>query len=82
MKKEKEKDLGIVRNPDAYPNAVFHLNGEIETISGMTLLDYFAGQVVPVIHNGTFTKPEDIAKEAYAIAQAMLKERSKTKYGL
>lgn len=43
--------------------------------TGMSLRDYFAGMAMdrPV----TGSTPEDIAAEAYAIADAMLRERAK-----
>lgn len=52
---------------------------------GMTLRDYFAAQALPQVvaltANGTFNAPSgnatqaDIAKAAYAIADAMIAER-------
>ena len=45
--------------------------------NGMSLRDYFAGQVViGVVYDNTYS-PEDLAKGAYEIADAMLKERGK-----
>lgn len=47
---------------------------------GMSLRDYFAGQVVATILNGT-SKPLEmlshVAKTAYQMADAMLAERAK-----
>ena len=54
---------------------------DVESIGGMTLLDYFAGQVLmgicthTNIESGTLL--EDLAKDAYELAEAMLKEREK-----
>lgn len=70
-------------NPYAFPmaHAVAH-NGQY----GMTLRDWFAGQVV-TMPTPTFWKgegsgglrstPEAMAERAYAVADAMLAERSK-----
>lgn len=45
---------------------------------GMTLRDYFAGQVINKIPlNVTFTTPEALAEYAYKVADAMLQERLK-----
>ena len=43
---------------------------------GMTLLDYFAGQAMPLCTN---TDYEDAAKLCYSRAAAMIKEREKRK---
>lgn len=64
-------------NPNAFPGPPNH---------GMTLRDYFAGQVIaglaaPVAVQGYLrkvgVKSEDVAASAYRLADAMLKERSK-----
>lgn len=44
---------------------------------GMTLLDYFAGKVLQNIPVTDIINDEEVAKECYAIAEAMLKERAK-----
>ena len=56
-------------------------------ISGMTLRDYFAGQAIQAVFannwemflDNTFQSPEEVphevARDAYAIADAMLKAR-------
>lgn len=74
-------------NPPAFPVLVNHID-EIEGRSeiqlqneGMTLLDYFAGQALGSMD----TKPDYskgecnfiVAQRAYAIAKAMLDERTK-----
>jgi hypothetical protein len=49
-------------------------------VNGMTLRDYFAGQVLPVCYSslkGPLISPEDVARMAYMLADAMLKEREK-----
>jgi hypothetical protein len=43
-----------------------------------TLRDMFAGQALNDSHANGWGKPEDQAKRAYAIADAMIAERSKT----
>ncbi len=59
-------------------------SGHISKEDGMTLLDYFAGQVLPVLVNEKTYKgtihPGDVAlvaSAAYTIAAAMLAERTK-----
>jgi hypothetical protein len=44
---------------------------------GLTIRDFFAGQALNDSHANGWGKPEDQAKRAYAIADAMLAERSK-----
>jgi len=67
---------------NAFP--VQHRNACIE--EGMTLRDYFAGQVLlgvlttpdPIKINGkTVSNPEEAAEVCYGYADAMIKERSK-----
>lgn len=43
---------------------------------GMSLRDWFAGQALAVIP-GDIADPEDLARDAYRIAAAMLDERKK-----
>jgi hypothetical protein len=65
-----------------HPDADFG-NGMIVTgDKGMTLRDWFAGQIAAgmAAHSGTMGMPfgpEQIAKRAYEIAYAMLAERAK-----
>lgn len=49
---------------------------QYEEERGMTLRDWFAGQVISTFNNGTGA--ERIANYAYKIADAMLKEREKS----
>jgi hypothetical protein len=53
-----------------------------ETNSGMTLRDYFAAAVLPVVYTAYvedgYPKFEDIAKDAYEIADTMLYARIKS----
>jgi hypothetical protein len=62
-------------------NYAFPLIGEVNTNSderfavwnrGMTLRDYFAAAALSACES---YHPEDIAKEVYAVADAMIKER-------
>jgi hypothetical protein len=50
-------------------------DGVTPAARGMTLRDYFAGQVLA--NSSTVAHPKDVAETAYAIADAMLKEREK-----
>ena len=61
-----------MENPQAFP---VQLSDE-GWHDGMTLRDYFAGQVLTSLNLETYSL-EDIVCEAYTIADAMLKERSK-----
>lgn len=63
---QKERDTGGY----AFPIPEQHCN------EGMTLRDYFAGQVI-TSETGE-VKPKDAAEWAYRVADAMLKERSST----
>ena len=49
---------------------------------GMTLRDYFAGQVVGSVRGASVIDADGFAEHAYAIADAMLKVREKTRYDL
>jgi hypothetical protein len=68
-------------NPHAFPR---QLDGDelgiCHTQYGMTLRDWFAGQYVSGIHAGgaIFRDPQNVAEEAFAIADAMLAERQRT----
>ena len=85
-----------MKNPQAFPklNAEAQSNGDFLYIQekGMTLLDYFAGQVLVGISNNedmgqiqkSLTRMRDdsdiddtMARLCYAIAKAMLKERER-----
>jgi hypothetical protein len=49
--------------------------------AGMSLRDWFAGQALTIVYcrfaNGSDPTPDDLALQAYAIADAMLQERAK-----
>lgn len=63
-------------NPPAFPNRGDNSpNNEI--YDGMSLRDYFAGQVLSNSYPYTKLTGEQLAKEAYQIADLMLKERAK-----
>lgn len=70
-------------NPPAFPHLVPHNPDFAYSATGMTLRDYFAGQAMHglIARSGPGRLPfdEDIAKQAYRIAQAMLAEREKNR---
>jgi len=53
-----------------------------DTWPGMTMRDWFAGQALAIVHRrfgeGSMPCLEDIAMQAYFIADAMLNERDET----
>jgi hypothetical protein len=55
---------GDAKNPPVRPN------------SGIGVMDYFAALVAPSIWDGDML-PNDVAREAYLIADAMMTEREK-----
>ena len=60
----------------AFPHGDPTHGGEI----GMTLRDYFAAAVLPIVYKESLGGPdwrEDIADEAYKMADEMLKARTK-----
>ena len=69
-----------LHNPPAFPaNNDWHDdagNLHIERCPGMSLRDWFAGQCILTDPVGEYT-PEEFAKAAYAMADAMLVERAK-----
>lgn len=67
----KERDNGGPAFPFPYEN-----NGHWLTASGMTLRDWFAGQVVTACWHGVGNE-DRTAAAAYALADAMLAERAK-----
>ena len=56
-----------------------HVNHHGQKITGMTLRDYFAGQIVRGFMQQEFTTPtyEKMADACYKLADAMLKARDK-----
>lgn len=66
------------RNPQAFPVPLcVGPNDDLyPAYPGMTLRDWFAGQTVAGLVRD-YTMPENIAREAYAIADAMLAQRGR-----
>lgn len=60
-----------MNNPPAFPNDVKPINERV----GMTLRDYFAAKAMANAYTQHDGNPNIIAKWAYEIADAMLKER-------
>lgn len=65
----------------AFPRAGFEGPEYIcEEVDGMTLRDYFAGQALACVYRrfecGSDPMTEDLAFQAYAIADAMIAERN------
>ena len=71
------------RNPMAFPRPIgFNgLNEYSEGQKGMTLRDYFAGQIVIGASGDYQFSPGDIAERAYRIADAMLEYRDNKEGG-
>lgn len=67
-------------NPQAYPEGGWEYDGQGNVLPfqhpGMTLLDHFAGLAMQIMFAETI-EPEDVARDAYEMADAMLKERTK-----
>ena len=68
-----------MKNPQAFPRPIWNngVNEYNESQKGMTLRDYFAGQIVIGISGDYQFSPVVIAERAYRIAYAMLEEREK-----
>lgn len=58
-----------MKNPQAFPR----YNND-QWFDGMTLRDYFAGQWIANEY-ASYTEAKDIARRAYEVADAMLKQR-------
>tara|TARA_R110000868_G_scaffold87492_1_gene244701 strand:- start:401 stop:613 length:213 start_codon:yes stop_codon:yes gene_type:complete len=61
-------------NPPAFPYSIHMKGGDKLSFPGMTLRDYFAGQVLMTLMK---VGPRESAHFAYAYADAMLAERAK-----
>lgn len=59
----------------AFPNHATYDDGE--PVTGMTLRDYFAAEAMKVFINNPETEWDDDVRDAYAVADRMLKERNK-----
>lgn len=69
-----------MENPQAFPGAYKNNDETVDFEPGMTLRDYLAGQMLAGMIANSYSRAitdDAIAKEAYSIADAMLKERSK-----
>lgn len=71
------KDTGGQAFPRAYSldDSCDYLNS-IPAQEGMTLRDYFAGQVIPHVTQD-FKSGEEFAEHVFMLADAMIKERNK-----
>jgi hypothetical protein len=82
MSANKIDDGGPV-HPVRIPTGGTHRNDEPEPTSlhtGMSLRDYFAAKVIPAIYGDSLGGPDwrdDVANQAYQLADAMLKAREK-----
>ncbi len=63
-------------NEPAFP-CDYDMSTFVNAKQGMTLRDYFAAKAMAAIAHGDFEKWEHLAQDAYAIADAMLRERAK-----
>jgi hypothetical protein len=59
------------------PNQMHPGSSDPESGPGMTLLDYFAGQALTVMHIGNPADIPFVAEISYDVAEAMLAERAK-----
>lgn len=69
----------------AFPLAIAEIQGRATTandfgpdMTGMTLRDYFAAQTIAALADAMRIDPVKTAERAYALADAMLAERSKS----
>ncbi len=70
----------IPENPPAFPEsvAVDHQDGlNFSRNKGMTLRDYFAGQVLAALANDLSMDVDETCEACYGFADAMLAERAK-----
>ena len=69
----------IQDNQQAFPSQKFEIRGgeyhPLDTVEGMTLRDYFAGQALPTW--ALVLEKDECAKKCYEYADAMLAQRSK-----
>lgn len=69
-------------NPPAFPTKLPALDPResgFHTVEGMTLRDYFAAKALPQLVAEWSDYHEEIASEAYKIADAMLRARKEAK---
>jgi hypothetical protein len=65
-----------IPNPYAFPAKPYEANGHITYQEGMTLRDWFAGQLISGIMARQYSEPTRHAAIAYEYADAMLAERA------
>lgn len=65
------------RNQPAFPVTMLAPEGGTAHFPGMTLRDWFAGQAITMCLKDMSLPVSEWAREAYAVADAMLAERSK-----
>lgn len=58
-----------------FPNEMTSSSGVVSGSSGMTLLDYFAGQAMLTYDGSMTSTPDVLAEWAYAVARAMIAEK-------
>lgn len=64
---------------DRHPDGVEQVNSHTYRSPGMTLRDYFASSIIAGLYEsygGNAPEPEQMAEDAYAIADAMLEARA------
>jgi hypothetical protein len=67
-----------MNNPSAFPQCAYNMKGGYDITGGMTLRDYFAAQALQgIMASGIYPTGImfDTAKEAYEMADAMMKAR-------
>ena len=76
-----------MNNPQAFPgdicnlspDGVYQIGNHIFRSPGMTLRDYFASSIISGLYasyDGSPPEPEQMAEDAYAIADAMIEARA------
>jgi hypothetical protein len=80
--KEMKEETKKPNNPNAFPEVYTNGLGEIDSISGMSLLDYFAAKAMHHVKPVVYVSKEETEKSfkqtaeyVYMYANAMLKER-------
>lgn len=64
-----------IPNPYAFPGETYEANGHVTYQQGMTLRDWFAGQVIAAVYTRSDADHYADAQIAYDVADAMLKAR-------
>lgn len=68
--------MTLADNPAAFPCVGYSVMGDSHMQEGMTLRDYFAGQAITICLKDMSLTHDDWAKEAYSLADAMLRARA------